>query len=220
MATGLRISAVLAGAALSLGLAAAPAHASLQNTTSFATWSANVAAPISESATTTSGGFTLGIKSFNFANSIPSTLSVPSTTHGQPLISGASWLGNSGSAVEGSSITISSTGFFPFAFGLFLEGPAGSTFSVAELDSGGNTIGTPVLINGVQDSFFGFYGNLPATVKKLTITDSISNGDGNQPVTFALGDFSSAAAVPEPASVALLGASLLGLGLAKRRKRS
>lgn len=103
------------------------------------------------------------------------------------------------------------------AFGFFLS------VDLPTLFFGGNVNATVTLSTGETTTvaagtgplFFGFYGNTGVS----SIQVSLAGADvfGTAPNGYAFGNFSS---VPEPASLALLGAGLSVLGLTRRRARA
>jgi hypothetical protein len=64
----------------------------------------------------------------------------------------------------------------------------------------------------------------PLTTDRLRLRSDIDHGynfhDASDNMTFTLGEVAAPAAVPEPASIALLGMGLIGFGVARRRKHS
>ena len=103
-----------------------------------------------------------------------------------------------------------------FSFALDLSGPAvtspngtstaGSTFGIGIYDAGEN----PILTN--QTSTTGYAGLIDILLSGATRPTAFPNGTGPSVVTFT-------AVVPEPATIALIGAGLAGLTVVRRRSR-
>lgn len=104
------------------------------------------------------------------------------------------------------------------SFGLFITGLQSATFGAQSLtfsDGSNQTIATPLISSG--GAFLGFtdLGKLITSVTYNPGSDAVGIDD----VRFRLASAANAAKVPEPGSMLLFGAALLGLALARKRKQ-
>jgi hypothetical protein len=132
--------------------------------------------------------------------------------------------------ITGGQVTFNVSNLSAFGFFMQTNTTATMTYSITEY-SGADGTGTVLAsdkditaINndaataaGTGASFFGLYGDITGAVESVTI--SLDPPTQTPPSQIAVGQFFEVAAVPEPASVALVGFGLAALGMVRRRKR-
>ncbi len=96
-------------------------------------------------------------------------------------------------------------------FALNVVGTDGGAFTIMFFDAAGALIDS--ITQPVSDSYFGFSTTAGSLIRAVSITNTDPAGIGYDNV-----QFNAAAVVPAPATLALLGLGLLGVGLSRKRR--